>query len=101
MVFPAIETRAFPGNREEAYRAGIPPRIRCGTIDSSIVDGGRITGAPADSSPPRPCYTGARLRDSMRRSLLALGLTTPLLVTLALLAANDDRKDDKKPDPQQ
>src|SRR5579871_7008456 len=35
MVFPAIETRALPGNREDAYRAGITPRIRSGTIDGS------------------------------------------------------------------
>src|SRR6266446_657720 len=35
MVFPAIETRALPGNREDAYRAGITPRIRCGTIEYS------------------------------------------------------------------
>ena len=33
MGFPAIETRAFPGNREDAYRAGITPRILCGTIE--------------------------------------------------------------------
>src|SRR4051812_15587134 len=36
MLFPPIETRAFPGNREDAYRAGMTPRIRCGTIDISI-----------------------------------------------------------------
>ena len=30
-----METRAFPGNLEEAYRAGITPRIRSGTLDSS------------------------------------------------------------------
>ena len=28
--------RAFPGNREEANRAGITPKIRVGTIDHSI-----------------------------------------------------------------
>ena len=32
---PAIGTRALPGKREEAYRAGITPRILCGTIEDS------------------------------------------------------------------
>jgi len=41
MGFPAIETRALPGNREDAYRAGITPRIRCGTIED-ITTGGIV-----------------------------------------------------------
>src|ERR1700723_2266605 len=46
MGLPAIVARAFPGNREEANRAGITPRIRIGTIDIST---GRIcaAGSPA------------------------------------------------------
>jgi hypothetical protein len=44
MDFPAIETRAFPGNREEAYRAGITPRMRSGTLDSSKLGGGLRDG---------------------------------------------------------
>src|ERR1700691_6092853 len=40
MDFPPIETRAFPGNRDEAYRAGITPRMRSGTLDSSKLGGG-------------------------------------------------------------
>src|SRR5512138_854272 len=39
MVFPAIEARGFPGNREEANRAGTTPKIRRGTYDTST--GGR------------------------------------------------------------
>jgi hypothetical protein len=27
--------RALPGKREEEYRAGITPRIRCGTLEYS------------------------------------------------------------------
>jgi hypothetical protein len=30
-----MEERDFPGNLEDAYRAGMTPRIRCGTIDNS------------------------------------------------------------------
>jgi hypothetical protein len=30
-----METRALPGKREEEYRAGITPRIRCGTLEYS------------------------------------------------------------------
>src|SRR5580692_7565286 len=46
MDFPAIGTRAFPGNRDEAYRAGITPRMRSGTLDSSKLGegvGGAVT----------------------------------------------------------
>jgi hypothetical protein len=35
MGFPAIEARAFPGNLEEANRAGITPRIRVRTSECS------------------------------------------------------------------
>jgi hypothetical protein len=30
-----MEIRALPGKREEEYRAGITPRIRCGTLEYS------------------------------------------------------------------
>src|SRR5580698_1128925 len=42
MDLPPIEMRAFPGNREEAYRAGITPRMRSGTLDSSKLRAGLV-----------------------------------------------------------
>src|ERR1700733_10111665 len=41
MLLPAILARAFPGNREEAKRAGITPKIRERTIEYSMQPGGR------------------------------------------------------------
>src|SRR5580658_5236636 len=41
MLLPAILARAFPGNREEAKRAGITPKIRERTIEYSMQLGGR------------------------------------------------------------
>src|SRR5438309_425784 len=38
MGFPAREARAFPGNRDEANRAGITPRIRVRTSECIIAD---------------------------------------------------------------
>jgi len=38
MGFPAIRVRDFPGNREEANRAGITPRNLFGTIDLITVE---------------------------------------------------------------
>jgi hypothetical protein len=38
MGFPAIRVRDFPGNREEANRAGITPSNLFGTIDLITVD---------------------------------------------------------------
>jgi len=32
-----METSALPGKREEEYRAGITPRIRCGTLEYSTL----------------------------------------------------------------
>src|SRR4051812_31604154 len=43
MVFPAIETRALPGNLEDAYLAGITPRMLSGTIEYSTPDEGAGT----------------------------------------------------------
>ena len=37
MGFPAREASALPGNREEANRAGITPRVLLGTIDHSTI----------------------------------------------------------------
>src|SRR5208282_2784989 len=45
MGLPAIVARAFPGNREEANRAGITPRIRVGTIDVSTAQA-RVADIP-------------------------------------------------------
>src|SRR5208282_5879034 len=53
MVFPAIETRALPGNREDAYRAGMTPRIRCGTIEDSTTHGIRAGRIVTPSNPLR------------------------------------------------
>src|SRR5580700_9188409 len=47
MDFPPMETRAFPGKREEAYRAGITPRMLSGTLDSSKFAAGAARGARA------------------------------------------------------
>src|SRR3982751_4778020 len=43
MVLEPRVARALPGNREEAYRAGITPRIRRGTQKSTIVAQCRTT----------------------------------------------------------
>src|SRR5215471_19615617 len=37
MLLPARGARTLPGSREDAYRAGMTPRIRCGTIDLIIM----------------------------------------------------------------
>jgi len=44
MGFPAIRVRDFPGNREEANRAGITPSNLFGTIDHITVE------APVDKT---------------------------------------------------
>src|ERR1017187_5372047 len=44
MVLEPRVARALPGNREEAYRAGITPRIRRGTQKSTIVGGWEAEG---------------------------------------------------------
>jgi hypothetical protein len=42
MGLPAIRVRDFPGNREEANRAGITPSNLFGTID--LITGGGAAG---------------------------------------------------------
>src|SRR4029078_4136118 len=38
MDLPAIRASALPGNRTEAYRAGMTPRIRSGTFESNMIE---------------------------------------------------------------
>src|SRR5271154_4961240 len=48
MGFPAMRVRDFPGNREEANRAGITPRNLFGTIDHITSEGameGSVSGS--------------------------------------------------------
>ena len=44
-----MRARALPGKREEAYRAGITPRMLCGTIDGNIARPGARRAVPVRS----------------------------------------------------
>src|ERR1700733_10600484 len=89
IVLPAMEARALPGKREEEYRAGITPRIRCGTLEYSTMEAIR-GGFPGRSigwnfvctEVFMSWYNQVRLRATMR-SLLAIAVLGMSLLPLA------------------
>src|SRR5580704_19068009 len=68
MGLPAIVARAFPGNREEANRAGITPRIRVCTIDHSIA---RNCGARAKTNAATRAFFLAQARATWQTTRLS------------------------------
>src|SRR5579862_3684304 len=93
MVLPPMETRALPGNREEAYRAGITPRMRCGTLED-IINRDSRAGHVFDShvldcnlAAQHAWYTNGRVQSSMR-CLLVIALIS-MLASLPVPAADD------------
>jgi Ca-activated chloride channel homolog len=98
-----MEMRALPGKREEEYRAGITPRIRCGTLEYSIKElAGE--GFPKVISKSRfwnfvcienamSCYNRLRLRAIMR------SVWTITLLGIALLPLTADDPVEKRADP--
>ena len=96
-----METRALPGKREEEYRAGITPRIRCGTIEYSIKYGIREAllerykrGNSGALVLGMSCYNRVRLRAIMR-SFFTIAL---LGISLLPLTAEDplEKRADKQ-----
>src|SRR5579871_5307506 len=57
MDFPPMAARALPGNLEDAYRAGITPRILGGTIEDSTLG----CAASRPSKTARACLATHRL----------------------------------------
>ena len=92
--------RALPGKREEEYRAGITPRIRCGTLEYSTKY--QVPGRGFDlqnlevrgTEIGRCCYNRVRLRATMR-----LFWAIALLCT-SLLPLTADDPVEKRADPQ-
>src|SRR5512146_2036301 len=101
-----METRALPGNREEEYRAGITPRIRCGTLEYSTQEAAgegiqksisvstfwKFMCSETDMS----CYNRVRLRATMRL-LLAIALLGTLLLPLTADDPVEKRADPTAP----
>src|ERR1700691_5029758 len=80
MGLPAIVARAFPGNREEANRAGITPRIRVGTIDHSTAP---ICAARAKKDGAAPFFSQAPWRATRQTTRLSAPEPVPVLHPLA------------------